>query len=92
MKKELTERENWFRKRNRDEELEESPMKVRRIGDNTRKGEKEKKEKAKEMEVTTVIFVSYTVDSSLARKIREHEEKIKDNNNNNNNNNNKSIN
>ena len=88
MKKELMEKENWF-KNNRDEE---SPAKSRKMNTghlvstktqkklykNGHQVDLKEKGKEKDMEITSVLFVPHTNDSILAKKIREKEEKIKD--------------
>ena len=73
MRKELTERETWFKSKKEDDE---SPKKIRRLNRGRKPQRNVKKESkgnkdGKEMDITSVLFIPHTVNSELAKKIRE---------------------
>ena len=91
MRKELLEKENWYRTRKDEVEDEESPRKYRKAENKGKKAtagveninvdERETQNKSKgkdDQEVTSVIFVPHTSNSNLARKLKEKEDTLKE--------------
>ena len=84
MRKEIIEKETWFKSKDDDKEDEESPTKYRRVNDRNRERSRpylrrgSKKTGMKKDDISTVMFVPHTVDSGLAKVIKEKEEKLKE--------------
>ena len=86
MRKEILEKENWFKKTDDDDEDDESPAKFRKNNDksrtttNTRTSSRRlpRKTGTEKDKISTVMFIPHTVDSGLAKILKEKEEKLKE--------------
>ena len=83
MKKELTEKESWYKDKP-DQTDQESPAKIRRLAPSKttcssfRQGKFKKKNKTTKGEIKSVIFVPHTKESNLARELRDKEMKLQE--------------
>ena len=81
VRKNLFERENWYKENEDGEKDEESPVKKRKLNINTRtwkRGTRRLHRVGQKKEIKSVIFVPHTRGSELAKNLREKEEKLQD--------------